>query len=153
MGFPALWQGWIWCERQIFSHFHSYATQNLTSKNFVSFSGTIDSEEMTEIITNLCSLEGLTQVGGVNNFDLFDKYDLWGVYYVHVCWCLLTIVGPNNGDTLRRQFCLSRVKIETWTVKLVALLGLAYLSNVQALILFLTYFVAICTDSNQEIWK
>ena len=60
-----------------FHIFHCYATQNLTSKNFViCISGTIDSEEMTEIITNLCSLEGLTQVGGVNNFDLFDKYDL-----------------------------------------------------------------------------
>ena len=32
------------------------------------FSGTIDSTEMTEIITNLCSLEGLTQVGGEPSF-------------------------------------------------------------------------------------
>ena len=93
MGFPALWQGWIWCGRQIFS----YATQSLTIKNIVTFSGTIDSEEMTEIITNLCSLEGLTQVGSVNNFDFFDKYDLGGVYYLHVCWCLLTFVGPKTG--------------------------------------------------------
>ena len=68
-----------------FHIFHSYATQNLTIKIVVTFSGTIDSEEMTEIITNLCSLEGLTQVGGVNNFDLFDKCDLGGVYYLHVC--------------------------------------------------------------------
>ena len=96
MGFPAPWQGWIWWERWIFSHFHSYATQNLTSKNFVSFSGTIDSEEMTEIITNLCSLEGLTQVGSVNNFDLFEKYDLRAVFYLHVCWCTLTFVGPKT---------------------------------------------------------
>ena len=68
-----------------FHIFHSYATQNLTIKNFVTFSGTIDSEEMTEIITNLCSLEGLTQVGGVKNFDFFEKCDLGGVYYLHVC--------------------------------------------------------------------
>ena len=65
--------------------FYPYATQNLTSTNFLTFSGTIDSEEMTEIITNLCSLEGVTQVGSVNNFDFFDKYDLGGVYYLHVC--------------------------------------------------------------------
>ena len=51
--------------------FHIFHSQNLTIKNFVTFSGTIDSEEMTEIITNLCSLEGLTQVGGVKNFDFF----------------------------------------------------------------------------------
>ena len=35
---------------------------------WIFFSGTIDSTEMTEIITNLCSLEGLTQVGGEPSF-------------------------------------------------------------------------------------
>ena len=35
----------------------------------VLFSGTIDSTEMTEIITNLCSLEGLTQVRGIPSFE------------------------------------------------------------------------------------
>ena len=72
-------------EDKSFHNFHLPTTQNLTIKNCVTFSGTIDSEEMTEIITNLCSLEGLTQVGSVNNFDFFDKCDLGSVYYLHVC--------------------------------------------------------------------
>ena len=114
-----------------FHIFHYYATQNLTSKNFVIcifrnywFRGD-DRNHHKSLLT------WRTDTGGwCQKFWFFWKVWSWRCLLFACLLMSIDICWPKDGDTPRRQFCLSRVKIETWTVNLVALLGLASLSNV-----------------------
>ena len=162
MGFPALWQGWIWCGRQIFAHFSfTYYTksniQKLCNMYFQELLIPRRWQKSSQIFAPLKDWHrwvvlDRSRLNITTNIETaaLSKWcqQFWSIWQEWFWRCLLSaclpmsidICWPKDGDTPRRQFCLSRVKIETWTVKLVAPMGLAYLLNVQALSLFLTYF-------------
>ena len=99
MGFPALWQGWIWCERKIFSHFSllRYTKSNIQKLCNMYFQELLIPRRWQKSSQIFAHLKDWHRWVVSKILIFFEKCDLGGVYYLHVCWCLLTFVGPKTG--------------------------------------------------------